>query len=489
MAAVAPTFDACGVHIVEDPAKGKVVISDRSFEAGQVIFVEDAFVYASWSTNVCDGCEEDKDDENAPCHCDRTGSPKEMYTPALQKDAVRRDEIVQTMRELEGIGEVDRARCILKCLAMFERDPKSLDEVFECACANVDRCDEEATELRNLVPEIYPPGFTNEQMATLIGVFNTNAHELENLGGSGLFLSACRMEHNCSPNCSFTTYDDKLWMTAIRPIKEGEALSIDYGNFFYRPTEERMTSLFETYGFVCTCETCTVQPDTCRSFKCTSPSCTDGAIWPYPRKSEQPIEDPEELEYDWKCGDCGHVPTDEEVDSFEAAEQELLENDLPETVDGVDEYVKTSPLHKRHYLLFWALDAIGCEAAALSSVAEEEEDQKQLAEVWKRIIEYMNVVVPYAHHEKTIYYDNLAQVQVVLGNLNGARDAYRQAYDISCIVSGAECEPTLKLKNLSENPPTTAEEVRKLYANVKRREDEEDDDEEWEDDEEEEATA
>ncbi|KAH7460296.1 uncharacterized protein KRP23_14664 [Phytophthora ramorum] len=59
--------------------------------------------------------------------------------------------------------------------------------------------------------------FSDQQMATLIGVLSTNSHELGNRGGSGLFLSACRMEHNCLPNCSFTTFDSTLWMTAIRP--------------------------------------------------------------------------------------------------------------------------------------------------------------------------------------------------------------------------------------------------------------------------------
>ncbi|CAI5726785.1 unnamed protein product [Peronospora destructor] len=52
----------------------------------------------------------------------------------------------------------------------------------------------------------------------------------------------------------------------------------------------------------------------------------------------------------------------------------------------------------------------------------------------------MNVVVPTGHHEKSIYYDNLA--------LPGLQD----------------CFPTRKLQRLMEKPPQTAEELQKVYA-------------------------
>ncbi|CAN0587403.1 unnamed protein product, partial [Ectocarpus sp. 12 AP-2014] len=47
---------------------------------------------------------------------------------------------------------------------------------------------------------------------------------------------------------SFTTFADKLWVTAIRQVGEGERLSIDYGNNFYLPTAERKAELEDIYG-------------------------------------------------------------------------------------------------------------------------------------------------------------------------------------------------------------------------------------------------
>ncbi|RLN57389.1 hypothetical protein BBJ28_00002699 [Nothophytophthora sp. Chile5] len=472
MAASAPAFDACGVRVALDAVKGKVVFSERAFQPGQVIFSEQAFVSAPWSTDLCGGCEELRSaagDASTPsrhrCHCERTGAPKVMYSPRLQDSVGRRNVVVGIMATLDAIEEVDRARCILKCLALYERNAHALDEVLSLACAGQERALQAASQLRRQLPDIFPPGFSDQQMATLIDVLNTNSHELENLGGSGLFLSACRMEHNCVPNCSFTTFDATLWMTAIRPIAPGDALSIDYGNFFYRPTPERQASMLESYGFVCTCEACVSLPDTTRAVRCPAAACAQGVMLPYPVRSNVPGQ--QKLEFEWRCQSCGKIADAAERTRILSAELDLLENGFPESLAEVDAVVSRGVLHERHYLLFWALDAIGCEAAATSAFrtgVDAAMHRRALAQVWERIIAYMNVVVPAAHHEKTIYYDNLAQVQVVLGDLQAASQAYARAYELACLVSGTDCTPTRKLQRLMEKPPQTAEELRQLYA-------------------------
>lgn len=489
MASIAPSFAECGVRVEDDATKGKIVRATRAFEAGDVIFSEQAFVFAPWSTDVCPDCEERKSDSDAgtQCACDRNGAAPTtpLYPAALVKDLARRDEVVHMMADVDGIAEVDRARCILRCLAMFERDASALNDVLLLTSANYERSLEAAKAVRAQAPEAIPSGVSDAQLATLIGVLNTNSHELENLGGSGLFLSACRMEHNCSPNCSFTTYDAQLWMTAIKPIAEGDALSIDYGNFFYRPTEERMSSLLESYGFMCTCDACLVLPDVTRSFQCPVKSCKDGVVWPYPKPSAEPLVSPEDLEFDWKCTTCSATASKAAVAKFLAAEQNLLDNGFPESLEEVDALVAEGVLHARHYLLFWALDSIGCEAAALIAFLSDPEHQASLTQTWERIIAYMNVVVPTAHHEKTIYYDNLAQVRVILGDLDGAKQAYTRAYEIACAVSGEHCVPTQKLRKLVEHTPQDAAELRAIYeADAKpRRPDEYDDDDEYDDEE------
>ncbi|KAL4087792.1 hypothetical protein PRIC1_012224 [Phytophthora ramorum] len=103
---------------------------------------------------------------------------------------------------------------------MYERNTHALDEVLGLTWAGQQRAVHPA---RRQLPDLFPTGFSDQQMAALIGVLNINSHELENVGGSGQFLSVCR-----------------------------DALFIDYGNFFYRPTLGRQETLFDSHGFVCT---------------------------------------------------------------------------------------------------------------------------------------------------------------------------------------------------------------------------------------------
>ncbi|KAI9913402.1 hypothetical protein PsorP6_005207 [Peronosclerospora sorghi] len=123
-----------------------------------------------------------------------------MYTSRLQENVERRHVVVSIMKNIEGIDEVDRARCIFKCLALYERDANVLADVMGLTFTNKQRACNAALQLRHQSPNVFPAGFSDDHMATLIGVLNTNSHELENLGGSGLFLSACRLEHSCMPN-------------------------------------------------------------------------------------------------------------------------------------------------------------------------------------------------------------------------------------------------------------------------------------------------
>ncbi|KAI9913403.1 hypothetical protein PsorP6_005206 [Peronosclerospora sorghi] len=157
---------------------------------------------------------------------------------------------------------------------------------------------------------------------------------------------------------------------------------------------------------------------------------------------------------------CGNIANATEQSQILAAEQEWIENGFPESLEAIDGVVRRGVLHERHYLLFWALDSTGCEAAHTAAYENEAPHRRALATIWERTIRYMN---------ETIYYDNLAQVYVVLGDLAAASEAYARAYEISCLVSGTDCLPTRKLQKLMEMPPQTAQELRKLHADEARQ--------------------
>ncbi|OQS03749.1 hypothetical protein THRCLA_03954 [Thraustotheca clavata] len=426
------TFDQAAVATQSDAIKGRYVTATKAFAPGDIVFKDEAFVYST-----CD-CEELLDETTDFTKLLDSNEDQTSYARSMRKSFHK---ILSAMIEMEIISDVDRAKCILKCITMYIGDKNSLSNLLQLSYANEPACKAAASTLR----KDFPIAFQSIPLSVLtkiIGVLNTNSHELETLNGTGLFLSACLMEHNCAPNCSFTTNETTLWVTAIRPIAIGEPLSIDYGNMFYRPTSERQATMLEGYGFECTCVACTELPDLARAFIC--PNCPSGIVHLFPKEG-------------YKCLQCQKLMNQKQIDQVCALEKELQE-ELPDTLEGVGQAAK-GLLHQHHYLLFWALDALGLRGAQALV-----HNVTKLAHMWDRIITSIEYVVPGAHHEKTIYYDQLAQVRVITGDIGGAKQAYSKAYEISCIVSGANTPPTLALKELVDDVPKSRDELVERYG-------------------------
>ena len=257
------------VYVDQVEGKGRILRAARSFSTGEVLFREKALVYASWELDLCVSCDvshPELDEMECPMVVSLFG---ESITSQLS-------EIVDFLVELDAVGEVDRARMLLKCIALVHSNPTALDELLSFCFVNLDKCTQAAQLLQCNFPDLFTKTLTVSKIATLLAILNTNSHELEHLQGSGLFPTACMMEHACLPSCNFTTYGDELWITAIQPIEPNEALSIDYGNFFYRPTSQRQEMLKQSYGFDCICHGCTQAPDRTRAFVCRA--CPEGVM-------------------------------------------------------------------------------------------------------------------------------------------------------------------------------------------------------------------
>ncbi|KAI9915946.1 hypothetical protein PsorP6_006949 [Peronosclerospora sorghi] len=111
---------------------------------------------------------------------------------------------------------------------------------------------------------------------------------------------------------------------------------------------------------------CVSMPDPTRAACCYSRSCPQGIMLPYPLTSntvDNNSTEPSHLLFEWRCQTCGNIANATEQSQILAAEQELIENGFPESLEAIDGVVRRGVLHERHYLLFWALDSTGCEAA------------------------------------------------------------------------------------------------------------------------------
>ena len=128
---------------------------------------------------------------------------------------------------------------------------------------------------------------------------------------SGVFYTACMMEHSCLPNCYFQ-FDQRngfrITVIAGRDIKKGEHLKIMYSNMLWA-TQMRHEHLMITKHFVCSCERCTDPTELGTNFnalRCVgdvNKQC-DGVQLP---------KDPLDSKTDWLCNKCPMVISGEEV--------------------------------------------------------------------------------------------------------------------------------------------------------------------------------
>lgn len=105
--------------------------------------------------------------------------------------------------------------------------------------------------LHNNFPGKYPFG----------GIVKTNALPC-GTGSSvgGIYPTVCLINHSCLPNCQNTWNSDTKHETihAIRPISSGEEITIAYDHG--GPAGARQAFLKESFGFQCSCATCTLPP-------------------------------------------------------------------------------------------------------------------------------------------------------------------------------------------------------------------------------------
>jgi len=149
--------------------------------------------------------------------------------------------------------------------------------------------------------------------------FSGSRSEIEVMFGGSMF------EHSCAANC----FVADLWRQAsdaaspemvpreyraLRLIKEGEALSIDYLGFpgSYRGVADRR-QLLSGWGFECACPRCTSGPEITRAFCC--PFCDLPELCPQAGGSRSPLV----------CRACGKRADEDYANRCLAAEAKLIE--------------------------------------------------------------------------------------------------------------------------------------------------------------------
>lgn len=109
-----------------------------------------------------------------------------------------------------------------------------------------------ASLLRNL-EVIQCNGFPVLELQHKSDFDNPNPLEL----GTGVYTTAGLFNHNCDPNADMNFYGDKVYIRAIRNIKPGEEICVDYGVVYYKDVRNgRRGKLQFRFCFECQCAAC-----------------------------------------------------------------------------------------------------------------------------------------------------------------------------------------------------------------------------------------
>lgn len=98
--------------------------------------------------------------------------------------------------------------------------------------------------------------FRPEHILSIYAKMRLNAFNIENY--PGILIISSNFNHSCDPNLEIVTKKGKMIFRAIRPINQGEELTISYIEP-YDDKERRIDTLFNNYGFICNCPKCETQ--------------------------------------------------------------------------------------------------------------------------------------------------------------------------------------------------------------------------------------
>lgn len=114
-----------------------------------------------------------------------------------------------------------------------------------------------STTRKDALFQLYDCKRTGNDPPTAEGILATNSFGLGNPGtDAGIFLTTCRLNHSCVPNCSHFWHSDTGLRTVhtSREIKSGEELTLSYISHHIMDWESRQAELEEVYNFICGCE-------------------------------------------------------------------------------------------------------------------------------------------------------------------------------------------------------------------------------------------
>lgn len=189
--------------------------------------------------------------------------------------------------------------------------------------------------------------WTLRNFGLLLGIVQVNAvvgrMPLRNgCFGIGLFPGACFINHSCAPNAVRIMVPGRLYIQALRPIKEGDEITVAYQEFPQDLLDNRMCMFLQDQSlhFRCKCEVCTMIGQASAAAEAQNKA-TIKEMLKESKKDEESIQEPEEEEEKY---------TGDTVDLSKDPFTELWEDDVRVKMEA-DKRLRsmvTQFIHKAH---------------------------------------------------------------------------------------------------------------------------------------------
>ncbi|KAI7860712.1 hypothetical protein BDC45DRAFT_600531 [Circinella umbellata] len=349
-------------------AKGRHATASKQLDEGTTIFYEQATAFVVRSDYIDEHCHVCLDLITTKMMCSDCQKSFYCSKECFEKDRDTHALVCYPMAVIESIAratdvDVDLLRLITLLLARRQRDNENKDAPddgdnhkqnqqattptpFWCTedlishrnhanPAFVRVVKEAGTRLLYELPESMQ--IPVDDLLTLACRINSNAYglgdnEARNTDVAlGLFpVSGMFFNHACNPNCAFVgVQHGQLTFRTIRPVKQGEELTVTYIDL-YASRDERRQDLLDSKNFWCKCKRCTSPMEQSVDRFLQSIMCEEchEDVYVIP---PSPMEDltqgkPLDSSGEWKCAKCGSAASAQSVTStIEQAQQMYME--------------------------------------------------------------------------------------------------------------------------------------------------------------------
>ncbi|KAG8035770.1 hypothetical protein G9C98_001426 [Cotesia typhae] len=242
------------------PIRGRHVIANESIQKGDILFVEKPFAFVpldnATSDILCTHCCGLITDSAIPCrscssilYCSRECWMKSWSYHKFECSGY----------QSEIWKQIGIAHLALKSLLIsVEMDDVTRFNDVEELVTNIDKLNSEDLIMYSVLIA-NGHAITRLNLTTAVGadVFEEQQQRI----AVGIYPSASMMNHSCDPTILTTFSNDYLIVKAIKDVVSGEEVFNCYGPYFRRmPFEERQKALKDQYRFDCKCKPCT-DPD------------------------------------------------------------------------------------------------------------------------------------------------------------------------------------------------------------------------------------